>query len=153
MADLHEKVLKGALGEKRLNPDEQRYYLGTFSERVILTILIKNTEKDDIKHFFPQAIEELNDQYEEDLFVKISPQIALNLQMHYLKIAQEQRINATIVDEKTSNSPFGIVVHTQSPEYVEKTDIYDVFPQLLSKKEDTKQTPQKKSLLRRLFKK
>ncbi|MCU9534253.1 YueI family protein [Streptococcus sp. CSL10205-OR2] len=152
MTDLHEKVLKGALGEKRLNPDEQRYYLGTFSERVVLTILIENTDTEQVKSFFSEALEHLSEEYNDNLFVKISPQIALNLQMHYLKIAQEKSITATIIDEKTSKSPFGIVIHTQSPEYVEKTDIYDVFPQLLSETKEEK-TPQKKSFFKRLFKK
>ncbi|MGT2771775.1 YueI family protein [Streptococcus marimammalium] len=152
MTDLHEKVLKGAFGEKRLNPDEQRYYLGTFSERVVLTILIEMTEKDKIKTFFPKALEHLTEQYDRKLFVKISPQIALSLQMHYLKIAQEHGINATIIDEKSSNSPFGVVIHTQSPEYLDKTDIFDVFPKLLSDKKETNR-PQKKSLFKRLFKK
>ncbi|MCR8968006.1 YueI family protein [Streptococcus zalophi] len=152
MADLHEKVLKGALGEKRLNPDEQRYYLGTFSERVVLTILIEKTNKDKVKSFFSEALKHLSEQYDSKLFVKISPQIALSLQMYYLKIAQEQGINATIVDEKTSKSPFGILVHTQSPEYVDKADIYDVFPQLLSQTKE-ENTAQKKSFFKRLFKK
>lgn len=152
MTDLHEKVLKGALGEKRLNPDEQRYYLGTFSERVVLTIFLEVTDEDKIKSFFSKALERLSDEYDDNLFIKISPQIALNLQMYYLKIAQENNITATIVDEKTSNSPFGVVIHTQSPEYVDKTDIYDVFPQLLSEKKE-QNSPQKKSFLKRLFKK
>jgi len=45
MTSLENKVLQCASGEKRLNPDELRQYFGTYAERVVLAVLLENTEK------------------------------------------------------------------------------------------------------------
>ncbi|MFX3960301.1 DUF1694 domain-containing protein, partial [Streptococcus suis] len=38
MTDLQKTILQKASGESRLDPDQQRLYMGTFRERVLLTI-------------------------------------------------------------------------------------------------------------------
>ena len=43
MSELENKVLHAAAGEKRLNPDEQRLYFGTFAERVVLSIPVEDS--------------------------------------------------------------------------------------------------------------
>ncbi|WP_269207187.1 DUF1694 domain-containing protein [Streptococcus equi] len=38
MDSLDTRLLKGASGENRFDPDQQRYYLGTYAERIVLAL-------------------------------------------------------------------------------------------------------------------
>lgn len=102
MADLESKVLQAATGEKRLNPDEQRLYFGTFAERVVLSIPLEDSRLEDVQKRFSDILKELNGKYD-TLSVKISPKLSVSNQVFYMKIAQELGNQATIVDEKMHN--------------------------------------------------
>lgn len=45
MTELDNKILQKASGENRLDPDQQRYYLGTYKERVVLHLSLKEAQK------------------------------------------------------------------------------------------------------------
>ncbi len=128
MADLESKVLQAATGEKRLNPDEQRLYFGTFAERVVLSIPLED----------------------DTLSVKISPKLSVSNQVFYMKIAQELGNQATIVDEKNAQSPYGIIVHSNQAENVDTPLLSEQFP---TQQKETKEAPAKKGFLSKLFKK
>ena len=98
MTSLENKVLQCASGEKRLNPDELRQYFGTYAERVVLAVLLENTEKKTVIDNFPQILKDLLAVYP-NLSLKLSPKLADQTQFTYIKTAQALNISATIVDE------------------------------------------------------
>ncbi|MBJ7540266.1 YueI family protein [Streptococcus sp. SL1232] len=127
MTDLENKVLQAATGEKRLNPDEQRLYFGTFAERVVLSIPLEESRLEDVQNRFSDILGQLNKKYD-TLLVKISPKLSVSNQMVYMKTAQELHIQATIVDEKNAQSPYGIIVHSNQAENVANPLLSDQFP-------------------------
>ncbi|MGT2948169.1 YueI family protein [Streptococcus devriesei] len=150
MTDLEKKVLESAQGERRLNPDEQRKYLGTFAERLVLSILLADAEKRAVFEDFDAILADLKANYDE-CFLKISPKLSLNSQMLYMKKAQEADLPATIVDEDSCQSPFGLLAHTNKAEHLENTDIKYLYPQLFAK--EKQENPQKRSLWQKWFSK
>lgn len=148
MADLESKVLQAATGEKRLNPDEQRLYFGTFAERVVLSIPLEDSRLEDVQKRFSDILKELNGKYD-TLSVKISPKLSVSNQVFYMKIAQEQNIQATIVDEKNAQSPYGIIVHSTKAENVANPLLSEQFPATAEK---PKEAP-KKGFWSKLFNK
>ena len=75
MTDLSKELWKG-YGGLKLNPDEQRRFLGTFEERVLGFADIETTNDDKFKNNFPTILNRLKENTE-PLFVKISPQVIL----------------------------------------------------------------------------
>ncbi|MFP3766960.1 MULTISPECIES: YueI family protein [Streptococcus] len=148
MTDLENKVLQAATGEKRLNPDEQRLYFGTFAERVVLSIPLEDSRLEEVKNRFSDILGQLAKQYD-TILVKISPKLSVSNQMFYMKIAQEQNIQATIVDEKNAQSPYGIIVHSTKAENVANPLLSEQFPATAEK---PKEAP-KKGFWSKLFNK
>lgn len=139
MTDLEHKVLQAATGEKRLKPDEQRLYFGTFAERVVLSIPLDESRLEDVHSRFSDILGELNKKYD-TILVKISPKLSVSNQMFYMKVAQELHIQATIVDEKNAQSPYGIIVHSTQAENVANPLLSEQFP---TNHKETKEAPKK----------
>lgn len=151
MAQLEQQLLQKASGETRLNPDEQRYYSGTFRERVLLTVSSELARSQAVKDNFSKILAELSEMVT-PMIVKLTPKLSSSDQMYYMKLANQAGINATIVHEASSHSPFAIVIHTDHavdfPD--DEIAIETRFSQLLTPEKD-KQKPQKKSFLQKLF--
>ena len=98
-------------GGAKLNPDEQRRYLGTFEERVLGYADIDTANSPQLEKGFLSILENLQEKAE-PLFVKISPKIEFDKQVFYLKEAKETNSQATIVSEEHTSSPFGLIVHS-----------------------------------------
>lgn len=129
MSNLEDRLLNSSTGEHRLHPDEQRRYLGTYAERVALTILVEDARNDQVTQHFPSILEELNHHYQ-PLKVKISPTLSDRLQLVYMKTSKNLGIPSCIVEELKSQTPFGIVVFSDHPINVEKQDIHERYPEL-----------------------
>lgn len=148
MVDVNKQILQKASGENRLNPDEQRYYMGTFRERVLLVIDFEEANSPYLKTNF-QTICKTLEQTASPLFLKISPALPDVLQIPFMKEAQDLGITCGIIDEKIGQSPFALLFHTDHALDIEKIQMEDVFPKLLEARptEETK----KKSFWSRLF--
>ena len=147
MTDLSKQLLAKAHGEPKLNPDEQRRYLGTFEERVLGYADISTANSPELKHGFFSILEGFQEKVEE-LFVKISPNIEFDKQVFYLKQAKESNCQATIVSDDHITSPFGLVIHTNEPVQVEEKDLRLAFSSLW---EEKKAEPPKKSIWKKWF--
>ncbi|MGT2926993.1 YueI family protein [Streptococcus cuniculipharyngis] len=147
MEHLDKKILEASAGERRLNPDQQRIYLGTFAERVILAIEEEQADQDLTLDVFPQILAQLKGDFP-NLSVKISPKLTLNHQMTYLKLSQQAKATATIVNETTAKSPYGIVVHHDRAVTVSSTDLSAYLPE---KTAIAPEQTQKKSFFKKLF--
>lgn len=149
MTSLEKKVLQCASGEKRLKPDELRHYFGTYAERVVLAILLENAEKKTVMEEFSKILKDLSSAYPH-LSLKLSPNLADQTQFTYIKTAQALNISATIVDEAKAHSPYGIIVHSDKAENLDKVLFSEIHPDILAPQK-TEQTVTKKGFFAKLF--
>ena len=147
MTDLSKQLLEKAHGGSKLNPDEQRRYLGTFEERVLGYADINTANSPELEHGFFSILEGFQEKVE-ILFVKISPNIKFDKQVFYLKQAKESNCQATIVSDDHITSPFGLVIHTNEPVQVDEKDIRLAFSSFWEKK---KAEAPKKSIWKKWF--
>lgn len=147
MTDLSKQLLEKAHGGPKLNPDEQRRFLGTFEERVLGYADIETANSLQLQKGFLSILENFQEKAEV-LFVKISPNIEFDKQVFYLKQAKESNCQATIVSDDHITSPFGLVIHTNEPVQVDEKDLRLAFPNLWEVKQDE---PVKKSIWKKWF--
>ncbi|MBF8971100.1 MULTISPECIES: YueI family protein [unclassified Streptococcus] len=146
MKNLEKTLMEKAAGSLRLDPDQQRKYLGTFQERVICGISIAEAKDPQLKQNLPYILSALNATYT-PLYLKISPSIPNDLQLTYLKMGRDQGITSTIVSDESSHSPFGLILHSDHALNLEDTSIKAYLPQ--KKKESNPKT--KKGFFQKLF--
>ena len=134
MTDVSKQILEKAHGGLKLNPDEQRRFLGTFEERVLGYADLETADDDKFQKGFLTILETFKKETE-PLFVKISPQVEFDKQVFYLKQAKEADCQATIVSENHNSSPFGLVIHSDSPVQTNEKDLKKAFSDLWQEKE------------------
>ncbi len=134
MTDLSKQILEKANGGLKLNPDEQRCFLGTFEERVLGYAELATANDDKLQKGFLTILETFKKETE-PLFVKISPQVEFEKQVYYLKNAKDSDCQATIVSEDHNSSPFGLVIHSDVPVQTSEKDLRKAFSDLWQEKE------------------
>ena len=134
MTDISKQILEKANGGLKLNPDEQRRFLGTFEERVLGYAELATANDDKFQKVFLTILETLK-KGTEPLFVKISPQVVFEKQVYYLKQAKDADCQATIVSEDHNSSPFGLVIHRDVPVQTSEKDLRKAFSDLWQEKE------------------
>ena len=134
MTDVSKQILEKAHGGLKLNPDEQRRFLGTFEERVLGYAELATANDDKFQKAFLTILETFKKETE-PLFVKISPQVEFDKQVFYLKHAKEDNCQATIVSEDHNSSPFGLVIHSDAPVQTSEKDLRKAFSDLWQEKE------------------
>ena len=134
MTDISKQILEKAHGGLKLNPDEQRRFLGTFEERVLGYAELAAANDDKFQKAFLTILETFKKETE-PLFVKISPQVEFDKQVFYLKHAKDDNCQATIVSEDHNSSPFGLVIHSDVPVQTSEKDLRKAFSDLWQEKE------------------
>ena len=134
MTDVSKQILEKAHGGLKLNPDEQRRFLGTFEERVLGYAELATANDDKFQKGFLTILETFKKETE-PLFVKISPQVEFEKQVYYLKQAKDADCQATIVSEDHNSSPFGLVIHSDVPVQTSEKDLRKAFSDLWQEKE------------------
>ena len=134
MTDVSKQILEKAHGGLKLNPDEQRRFLGTFEERVLGYAELSTANDDKFQKGFLTILETFKKETE-PLFVKISPQVEFEKQVFYLKNAKDSDCQATIVSEDHNSSPFGLVIHSDVPVQTSEKDLRKAFSDLWQEKE------------------
>ena len=134
MTDVSKQILEKAHGVLKLNPDEQRRFLGTFEERVLGYADLETANDDKFKNGFLTIIETFKKKTQ-PLFIKISPQVVFEKQVYYLKQAKDADFQATIVSEDHNSSPFGLIIHSDAPVQINEKDLKKAFPDLWQEKE------------------
>ena len=134
MTDISKQILEKAHGGLKLNPDEQRRFLGTFEERVLGYAELATANDDQFQKGFLTILETFKKETE-PLFVKISPQVEFDKQVYYLKNAKDSDCQATIVSEDHNSSPFGLVIHSDVPVQTSEKDLRKAFSDLWQEKE------------------
>ena len=134
MTDVSKQILEKAHGGLKLNPDEQRRFLGTFEERVLGYAELATANDVKFQKAFLTILETFKKETE-PLFVKISPQVVFDKQVYYLKQAKDADCQATIVSEDHNSSPFGMVIHSDVPVQTSEKDLRKAFSDLWQEKE------------------
>ena len=134
MTDISKQILEKANGGLKLNPDEQRRFLGTFEERVLGYAELATANDVKFQKGFLTILETFKKETE-PLFVKISPQVVFEKQVYYLKQAKDADCQATIVSEDHNSSPFGLVIHSDVPVQTSEKDLRKAFSDLWQEKE------------------
>ena len=134
MTDVSKQILEKAHGGFKLNPDEQRRFLGTFEERVLGYADLETANDDKFQKGYVSILVSLKKETE-PLFVKISPQVVFEKQVYYLKQAKDADFQATIVSEDHNSSPFGLIIHSDAPVQINEKDLKKAFPDLWQEKE------------------
>lgn len=134
MTDVSKQILEKAHGVLKLNPDEQRRFLGTFEERVLGYADLETANDDKFQKGYVSILVSLKKETE-PLFVKISPQVVFEKQVYYLKQAKDADFQATIVSEDHNSSPFGLIIHSDAPVQINEKDLKKAFPDLWQEKE------------------
>ena len=134
MTDVSKQILEKANGGLKLNPDEQRRFLGTFEERVLGYADLETADDDKFKNGFLTIIETFRKETQ-PLFVKISPQVEFDKQVFYLKQSKDADCQATIVSEDHNSSPFGLIIHSDAPVRTSEKDLRKAFSDLWQEKE------------------
>ena len=134
MTDISKQILEKAHGGLKLNPDEQRRFLGTFEERVLGYAELATANDDKFQKGFLTILETFKKETE-PLLVKISPQVVFEKQVYYLKQAKDADCQATIVSEDHNSSPFGLVIHSDAPVQTSEKDLRKAFSDLWQEKE------------------
>ena len=134
MTDISKQILEKANGGLKLNPDEQRRFLGTFEERVLGYAELATANDVKFQKAFLTILETFKKETE-PLFVKISPQVVFDKQVYYLKQAKDADCQATIVSEDHNSSPFGLVTHSDVPVQTSEKDLRKAFSDLWQEKE------------------
>lgn len=134
MTDVSKQILEKANGGLKLNPDEQRRFLGTFEERVLGYADLDTADDDKFKNGFLTIIETFRKETQ-PLFVKISPQVEFDKQVFYLKQSKDADCQATIVSEDHNSSPFGLIIHSDAPVRTSEKDLRKAFSDLWQEKE------------------
>lgn len=147
MTDLSKQLLEKAHGGPKLNPDEQRRYLGTFEERVLGYADVEIANSLQLQKGFLDILEHFQEKTE-TLFVKISPTIEFDKQVFYLKEAKKTNSQATIVSEDHASSPLGLIIHSNEPVQVDEKNLRLAFPSFWEVKQDE---PVKKSIWKKWF--
>ena len=134
MTDVSKQILEKAHGGLKLNPDEQRRFLGTFEERVLGYADLETANDDKFQKCYVSILESLKKETRL-LFVKISPQVVFEKQVYYLKQAKDADCQATIVSEDHNSSPFGLVIHSDTLVQTSEKDLRKAFSDLWQEKE------------------
>ncbi|OFI48699.1 hypothetical protein BG261_07340 [Floricoccus tropicus] len=146
--NLKNRIDMAANGEHRFNPDEQRKYLNTFRERVILIITYDDCMKKEVLSSFDKILEDIQSKYD-DITVKINGTLPDDISMAYVKKAKDHNAAVTIVAEPWESTVFGIIIHSSKAVNIEHCDIYDQYKDILTTRETIKK--KKESLWKKIF--
>ena len=147
MTDINKVIMEKAQGGVKLNPDEQRRFLGTFEERVLASCSIEQANETLIRSHFKEMLSSIMKNCQ-PVIVKISPEVESSNQIFYLKTSKELGCEATIVSSDYQSSPFGLIIHSNAPVQVEEKDLRLAFAKLW---EDKKEGPAKTSIWKKWF--
>lgn len=154
--NLQEHLNNGLYGTPQLHPDEQRKYLGTFRERVSLTITFKEFSNN--QNACLTAIkQEISSNTEEELSIKINGQLSSDIINKIIQISKENNTKfeylADVSFSHDDDANAIVICSSKSALYIENIDVeskyHDLFERKTEENNDSKEN--KKGFLSKLF--
>lgn len=143
--ELQQHLDKGRYGAK-INPDEQRKYLGTFRERCFVSMTVREMRNQQDRN---NLIEELKKYPEGKLL--INGGVSEQLQSEFIGLASKNATDFTIVNDAQveSEESIGVLLVT---DHAVNQEIIDIEEKYQTKNVDSKaETKPKKSFFSKLF--
>ena len=154
--NLQEHLNNGLYGTPQLHPDEQRKYLGTFRERVSLTITFKEFSNN--QNACLTAIkQEISSNTEEELNIKINGQLSSDIINKIIQISKENNTKFEyLADTSFSHDDDAnviVICSSKSALHIENIDVESKYHELFERKPEEKNDPKedKKGFLSKLF--
>ncbi|RTR26757.1 DUF1694 domain-containing protein [Robertmurraya yapensis] len=138
--NLDDYLQQGMYGQKEINPDERRKFLGTLRERVVIALTQAQVREENI---FTEVEEALKSN--RDATLLLNGNIDYAHLSKYIKLASKYKAEYTIVTNNEHNSEIGLVLAQEHA--VDKEDIY-----VTHKKIEYVESKEKKGLLSGLTK-
>jgi uncharacterized protein YueI len=137
--ELEKRLDTGMYGTPRVNPDEQRKYLGTFRERCYLSMTVAEMKKKDNQ----ETLQAILPKYQGAL-VLINGKLAESIQTTYIALITKQQNDFRIVTDAQKADPesIGLLIVANEAVDEEVIDIEKKYPQeadTASKEENTKE--------------
>lgn len=154
--NLQEHLNNGLYGTPQLHPDEQRKYLGTFRERVSLTITFKEFSNN--QNACLTAIkQEISSNTEEELSIKINGQLSSDIIDKIIQISKENNTkfeylaDASFSHDDDANAI--VICSSKLALHIENIDVESKYHELFERKSEEKNDPEedKKGFLSKLF--
>ena len=146
--NLQKHLDAGRYGTPKINPDEQKEYLGTFRERCLLSMTIKEMRDKENETGLLREIKK-----EPTARLLINGAIPTSLQQRYMSIATKETIDFTIVSDAVADneSKIGLLLVADCAVNVPVIDVEEKYPDL-QKHEESEKPKEKSSFWNRLFK-
>ncbi|KRM67785.1 hypothetical protein FD06_GL000505 [Apilactobacillus ozensis DSM 23829 = JCM 17196] len=132
----------------KINPDEQRKYLGTFRERVSLGIKVKDLSD---KYAIKCLVNEF--QKNSDYQIILNGNIGHDLLSPFIKLASQNNIKFTVKNDsfyKDGADDYGVIYANKSAINIDKIDYKEKYPKKQANV-NSKETKDKKGFLSKLL--
>ena len=146
-SNVEQRLQNGIYGSPKIKPDEQRRYLGTFRERMWLTISVAEAKQQDWSDALRQELT-----IHPDSLVIINGNIDDSLTRNYLTVANNAHVQFTIktgTETKTGDDDLAVIVTDHKAVYQSPVDVSKKYGQ--QSPQDDQQTKHHPSLLKRIF--
>lgn len=146
--NLQKHLDAGRYGTPKINPDEQKEYLGTFRERCLLSMTIKEMQDKENEVGLLKEIEK-----EPSARILINGAVSTSLQQQYINVAVKKGIDFTVVSDAIADddSKIGLLLVADYAVNIPVIDVEKKYPELHEAVEDEK-PKEKSSFWNRLFK-
>ncbi|MHA8138354.1 YueI family protein [Lactobacillaceae bacterium Scapto_B20] len=135
--NVNSRLEQSSYGTPKINPDEQRKYLGTFRERVSLAIMIKDLGTDQAQQAFTNEAKA-----HPDYQLIVNGQVDQALIGPYMRIAAQNNIKFTIRNDSFYfNEPesYGVVFTAATAINVNPIELHQKYPDLFNQNNSTQQ--------------
>ncbi|MDY3702091.1 MAG: YueI family protein [Limosilactobacillus coleohominis] len=148
-SEIDQRIQNGIYGTPKIKPDEQRHYMGTFRERVCLTISVAEINNND----WSFAVREELTKHPDSLVI-INGNLADHLTRNYIMLANQMQVQFTIKtgsDAKTTPDSLALVISDHKAVYESPVDVQKKYSR--SNNNHNSVSPKKNSSIwKRLFK-
>ncbi len=146
-SNVEQRLQNGIYGSPKIKPDEQRRYLGTFRERVWLTISVAEVKQQDWSDALRQELT-----IHPDSLVIINGNIDDSFTRNYLTVANNANVQFTIktgTETKTGNDDLAVIVTDHKAVYQSPVDVSKKYGK--QSPQDDQQVKHHSSFFKRIF--
>lgn len=146
--ELEKRLDTGMYGTPRVNPDEQRKYLGTFRERCYLSMTVTEMKKKDNQKTLLNALPDY-----QGALVLLNGKLPESIQTDYITLLTQQQMEFRIVSDAQDAGPdsIGLLIAGKEAVNQDVIDIEQKYPAATTQSDKEQEQPEKTSFWKRLF--
>ena len=146
--ELEKRLDTGMYGTPRVNPDEQRKYLGTFRERCYLSMTVTEMKKKDNQKTLLNALPDY-----QGALVLLNGKLPESIQTDYITLLTKQQMEFRIVSDAQDADPdsIGLLIAGKESVNQDVIDIEQKYPAATTQSDKEQEQPEKTSFWKRLF--